>query len=449
MVNVESILKLGETQSVEFKKSMSQMKDGCKSLCAMLNTAEGSGMVIFGISPDNKVAGLNDDNLDSAQKSLAQHIQDKFDPSVLVSIKVSKYKEKNILILSAERPKKTRYYEYDGRAFIKEGSTKRTLKIQEKEMLNLNDYDSNILEMQEEDLERTIYNVLKQKNNFVEINFLKNTFNHISSSITEAENDSSDLIILPYYKKIFTLWKILIEYDAVDFAKMLVDFMHKLYVDVYAGLDFNKLIDESEVLKAQSRIVFIVYCMGAYSIQIDKPRFAELLIGRTNPFLENDSRLGFAEDSSWFLYILLKLSENKCLIRASLCQTILDFLEKNKIFFNEFNNVENISDRLCQFDYFQCINEIISKVILGKEKNINIVCFPSFGNSYMRRTESFIEKIINTYEQEKWIPKVSSTQLVLAINTLHDHVKRSFDNFFWPPWDREFSSRIIKGFLEQ
>jgi ATP-dependent DNA helicase RecG len=58
MIDIESILKLGETQSVEFKKSMSQMKEGCKSLCGMLNTAEGSGMVIYGISPNNKIVGL-------------------------------------------------------------------------------------------------------------------------------------------------------------------------------------------------------------------------------------------------------------------------------------------------------------------------------------------------------------------------------------------------------
>jgi hypothetical protein len=134
MIDIESILKLGETQSVEFKKSMSKMKEGCKSLCGMLNTAEGSGMVIYGISPNNKIVGLQG-NLDSAQRTLTQHIRDKFDPIITTSLELERHEDKSILILSAKRPKEIRYYEYDGRAFIKEGSTRRILTLKEKESL--------------------------------------------------------------------------------------------------------------------------------------------------------------------------------------------------------------------------------------------------------------------------------------------------------------------------
>jgi hypothetical protein len=100
----------------------------------MLNTEIGAGMVLFGISPENDVVGIGG-NLDSAQRTLAQHIQQKFDPSIVCSIKIEDYKDKKILMLSAKRPNDVIYYEYDGRAFIKEGSTKRCLSYQEKQSL--------------------------------------------------------------------------------------------------------------------------------------------------------------------------------------------------------------------------------------------------------------------------------------------------------------------------
>jgi predicted HTH transcriptional regulator len=139
-MDIERILQTGETQSVEFKKSLSQKKEGCKALCGMLNTEIGAGMVLFGISPENDVVGIGG-NLDSAQRTLAQHIQQKFDPSIVCSIKIEDYKDKKILVLSAKRANDVSCYEYDGRVFIKEGSTKRYLSAQEKKSLNDRKFD--------------------------------------------------------------------------------------------------------------------------------------------------------------------------------------------------------------------------------------------------------------------------------------------------------------------
>lgn len=75
-MNIEKIIQTGETQSIEFKKSLSLMKEGCKTLCGMLNTEIGNGMVLFGISPENDVVGIVG-NLDSTQRTLVQHIRQK------------------------------------------------------------------------------------------------------------------------------------------------------------------------------------------------------------------------------------------------------------------------------------------------------------------------------------------------------------------------------------
>jgi len=134
-MDIQRIIQRGETQWIEFKKSLSQRKEGCRVLCGMLNTDVGSGMVLFGVSPEKNVVGIAG-NLDSAQKTLAQHIRQKFAPSIVPSIEIEKQQGKNVLILSGKRPSEICYYEYDGRAFIKEGSTTRQLSYQEKQSLS-------------------------------------------------------------------------------------------------------------------------------------------------------------------------------------------------------------------------------------------------------------------------------------------------------------------------
>ena len=136
-MDLKQIIERGETQTVEFKQSISQKKEGCKVLCGMLNTDQGDGTVIFGISPSSDVVGLQHDNLDSVQRNLTQHIQQKFEPSLTCSIQMLDCDGKEIIVLFAQRPKNIPYFEYDGRAFIKEGSTKRQLSLQEKQSLLL------------------------------------------------------------------------------------------------------------------------------------------------------------------------------------------------------------------------------------------------------------------------------------------------------------------------
>jgi len=136
-MELKKIIKHGETQSVEFKQSMSQMKEGCKTLWGMLNTEQGDGTVLFGISPISEIIGIQHDNLDSVQRKLAQRIKLKFEPSLTCSIETIDCDGKEIIALSAQRPKNIPYFEYDGRAFIKEGSTKRQLSLQEKQSLLL------------------------------------------------------------------------------------------------------------------------------------------------------------------------------------------------------------------------------------------------------------------------------------------------------------------------
>jgi predicted HTH transcriptional regulator len=133
---LEQLLKKNETQTLELKKSLSLLDKGLESLCAMTNSDFARGMLIFGVEPDGTTVGIEPGNLDSVQRKIAQSINSKFDPKIVFNIHVMELDNKNIIIINAERPKSVPYYEYNGRAWIREGSINKLLGIEEKNNLN-------------------------------------------------------------------------------------------------------------------------------------------------------------------------------------------------------------------------------------------------------------------------------------------------------------------------
>ncbi len=135
-MKTEELINKGESQTVEFKKSLSLQNEGLKGLCAMINSDSAKGLIIFGVEDSGTICGLEPGNLDEAQRSLAQSIRSKFDPQIIVQINVEELKGRNILILYAERNKGTPYHEYDGRAWIRQGTENHLLSLIEKQQLN-------------------------------------------------------------------------------------------------------------------------------------------------------------------------------------------------------------------------------------------------------------------------------------------------------------------------
>ncbi len=135
VMTAAEVRQLGETQAVEFKKTLAEQKDGVRALCGMLNTDASAGVVVFGVAPDGTIAGL-DGNLDSGQRSLRQFIAQKVDPpAVNLDLELVTCDGATLLLLSALRPKSVPYHEFDGRTPIREGSETRDLKLAEKQRL--------------------------------------------------------------------------------------------------------------------------------------------------------------------------------------------------------------------------------------------------------------------------------------------------------------------------
>jgi ATP-dependent DNA helicase RecG len=134
-ISQEEVEKLVESQTVELKKSLSELKEGCETLCGMINSDITKGKVIFGVSPDGKPCGIDPGNLDSAQRTIAQHIKQKFDPPIICIIEVLEFEDMHLLQVKANRMSGIAYHEYGGRAYIREGTTTRQLSHQEKQHL--------------------------------------------------------------------------------------------------------------------------------------------------------------------------------------------------------------------------------------------------------------------------------------------------------------------------
>ncbi|MCX5647464.1 MAG: ATP-binding protein [Phycisphaerae bacterium] len=137
MIPIAELRRLGETQELEFKRSLSLMKEGLTTLCGMVNATAAKGTVVFGIDPSGDVVGLGDENLDSAQRTLAQHGRQKLDPPLALDIRAFLCEGKPILILSAQRSRAIPFHEYGGRAYIREGSSTRQLSVLEKQSLSV------------------------------------------------------------------------------------------------------------------------------------------------------------------------------------------------------------------------------------------------------------------------------------------------------------------------
>lgn len=87
------------------------------------------------MEPNGTVRGVEPGNLDTAQRSLSQTIRASFDPPLQTEIWVEQLEGKQLLLISAQRHRSVPYHEYDGRAWIRQGSEKRPLTLSEKDHL--------------------------------------------------------------------------------------------------------------------------------------------------------------------------------------------------------------------------------------------------------------------------------------------------------------------------
>jgi predicted HTH transcriptional regulator len=128
-------LEFGESETLEFKASLNRhaRREAMEGLCGMVNTDAAHGSVIFGVSPEGAIKGI-EGNLDSSQRSLNQHIRDNFYPEIpeiVRNVEIVEHEGKPLIRVKAKRISSVPLHEYDGRVWIKEGTEKRHLTHEE------------------------------------------------------------------------------------------------------------------------------------------------------------------------------------------------------------------------------------------------------------------------------------------------------------------------------
>ena len=118
-----ALLRRGEGQSLEFKRSTGEIKEAMQSLCAFLNGS--GGRVLFGVRPDGAAEGqmVSDHTL----RDIA-HAAERFEPAVHLSIQRVKVKSgQEVIIVEGDAGKGSGPFIYEGRPYERVGSVTRRM----------------------------------------------------------------------------------------------------------------------------------------------------------------------------------------------------------------------------------------------------------------------------------------------------------------------------------
>src|SRR6185369_197025 len=125
-------MNIQETETIELKKSTSELKEAVLSIVAMLNKHQ-RGEVWFGIRNDGTVVGqqVSDKTVRDISKAIADHIEPRIYP-VVEQVSIDSRQCVKVLAEGKDCP----YYAY-GRAYIRVGDEDRQLSARELENLIL------------------------------------------------------------------------------------------------------------------------------------------------------------------------------------------------------------------------------------------------------------------------------------------------------------------------
>jgi ATP-dependent DNA helicase RecG len=122
MIKLNDLLKEGESETVEFKPSLSQIDKITESISAFSNTK--GGTVVIGVSDKGEVLGV--DIGKNTIESLANQIKQNTDPMAYPSIRVEKIDKKQVVIIEVVEGKQKPVLAF-GRAFMRVGKSNQKL----------------------------------------------------------------------------------------------------------------------------------------------------------------------------------------------------------------------------------------------------------------------------------------------------------------------------------
>lgn len=120
--SLQQLVRQGESETLEFKRSTGQRTEAMKTVCAMLNGA--GGFVLFGITDKNEIVGqqVNSKTLEEIANEIAR-----IEPPVFPDIERIVLDDDKSVVLLCVKGAVGRPYAYDGRSYQRSGSTTRIM----------------------------------------------------------------------------------------------------------------------------------------------------------------------------------------------------------------------------------------------------------------------------------------------------------------------------------
>ncbi len=115
-----------ESESVEYKRSLSELNEGILSLTAMLNK-NGHGTVYFGMDDDGKAVGV--DIRKDTLKNITSMVFDSTDPHLIPSVEMIRVDDKDLIKVHVEG--NNRPYAYKGIIYVRAGEEDRKAPMDE------------------------------------------------------------------------------------------------------------------------------------------------------------------------------------------------------------------------------------------------------------------------------------------------------------------------------
>ena len=142
-----------ETEYIEFKKTIGELKEACESICAMLNK-HGVGTVYFGVKPNGLVSGI--DVTESTLREVSRRINESIEPKIYPVIEKVIYDDKDVIRVEFNGDEKP--YSCKGKFYIRTADEDRIVTSAElKKLLRptaLNKWDSGFSRIKGTDIDK-------------------------------------------------------------------------------------------------------------------------------------------------------------------------------------------------------------------------------------------------------------------------------------------------------
>ena len=126
VADIESWVRGGESETLEFKRTTGERREAARTICAMLNHR--GGRVIFGVEPDGRLIGqmVSDRTVEEVAQELGE-----IEPPVFPSIERVDFLEGRQLLVVTAQAGSGQPYAYRGHAYRRVGNTSRQLSREE------------------------------------------------------------------------------------------------------------------------------------------------------------------------------------------------------------------------------------------------------------------------------------------------------------------------------